>query len=93
MIKSDKCCRMSGAIIVCLGLYFVVWGKSKDNYGPEDPNTQEPIEEMDNAKKENFTCCTHGVTTATNLGNGNTTPSEEQVWGKLAIYFLNLRLF
>lgn len=79
MIKSDKCCRMSGAIIVCLGLYFVVWGKSKDNYGPEDPNTQEPIEEMDNAKKENFTCCTHGVTTATNLGNGNTTPSEEQV--------------
>ncbi|XP_047178283.1 WAT1-related protein At2g37460-like [Vigna umbellata] len=71
--------RMTGAVIICLGLYFVVWGKSKDNYGPEDPNTQEPIEEMESAKKENFTCCTHGVTTATNLGNGNTTPSEEQV--------------
>ncbi|QCE07048.1 WAT1-related protein [Vigna unguiculata] len=70
--------RMSGAIVICLGLYFVVWGKSKD-YGPEDPNTQEPIVEMDNTRKENLTCCTHGVTTATNLGNGNTTPSEEQV--------------
>ncbi|KAK7355661.1 hypothetical protein VNO80_14921 [Phaseolus coccineus] len=70
--------RMIGAIIICLGLYFVVWGKSKD-YSPPDPNTEEPIVDMDNAKKENYTCCTHGVTTATNLGNGNTTPSEEQV--------------
>ncbi|KAL9318279.1 hypothetical protein ACSQ67_014796 [Phaseolus vulgaris] len=70
--------RMIGAIIICLGLYSVVWGKSKD-YSPSDPNTEEPIVDMDNAKKENYTCCTHGVTTATNLGNGNTTPSEEQV--------------
>jgi len=69
---------MIGAIIICLGLYSVVWGKSKD-YSPSDPNTEEPIVDMDNAKKENYTCCTHGVTTATNLGNGNTTPSEEQV--------------
>ncbi|ESW16461.1 hypothetical protein PHAVU_007G158600 [Phaseolus vulgaris] len=69
--------RMIGAIIICLGLYSVVWGKSKD-YSPSDPNTEEPIVDMDNAK-ENYTCCTHGVTTATNLGNGNTTPSEEQV--------------
>jgi len=69
---------MTGAIIICLGLYVVLWGKSKD-YTPPDPNTQEPIVDMDNAKKENCTCCTRGVTTATNLGNENTTPSEEQV--------------
>ncbi|CAJ1968362.1 unnamed protein product [Sphenostylis stenocarpa] len=70
--------RMIGAIVICLGLYVVVWGKSKD-YNPPDPNTQEPIEAEDNAKKENSTCCTRGVTTITNFGNGNTVPSEEQV--------------
>ncbi|KAK7393638.1 hypothetical protein VNO78_22196 [Psophocarpus tetragonolobus] len=62
--------RMIGAVIICLGLYVVVWGKSKD-YSPQNPNTEEAkqVVELDNAKKENCSC-THQVTT---------TPNEEQV--------------
>ncbi|RDX98587.1 WAT1-related protein [Mucuna pruriens] len=66
--------RMIGAIIICLGLYIVVWGKSKD-YSPPSPNIQEPILPADNAKEN----CTHQVITVNNFGNGITTRNEEQV--------------
>ncbi|KAJ1391352.1 EamA domain [Sesbania bispinosa] len=33
--------RLIGAIVICLGLYFVIWGKSKD-YSPQNPSVQEP---------------------------------------------------
>lgn len=72
--------RMIGAVIICLGLYFVVWGKSKD-YSPPNPNTQEPILPAkqivnENNAKEN---CTHEAITINNFGNGTTTRHEEQV--------------
>jgi hypothetical protein len=44
-----------GAIITCLGLYLVAWGKSKD-YTPSDPVIQEFIFSTDegNVKNEHF---------------------------------------
>ncbi|KAG4970463.1 hypothetical protein AAZX31_13G116000 [Glycine max] len=72
--------RMIGAVIICLGLYVVVWGKSKD-YSPPNPNTQEPtlpakqIVNEDNAKKENYNC-THEVINVNNFGNGITRNEE-----------------
>ncbi|KAG4996101.1 hypothetical protein AAZX31_10G042600 [Glycine max] len=74
--------RVIGAVIICLGLYAVVWGKSKD-CSPRSPNTQEPIllakqiVNEDNAKKENCNC-THEVINANNFENG-ITRNEEQV--------------
>ncbi|TKY52833.1 WAT1-related protein [Spatholobus suberectus] len=73
--------RMIGAVIICLGLYAVVWGKSKD-YSPPNPTSPEPIlpakQIVDeyNAKNEN---CTHEIVTVNNFGNGTTTRNEEQV--------------
>lgn len=81
-LMESECCRMIGAVIICLGLYVVVWGKSKD-YSPPNPNTQEPtlpakqIVNEDNAKKENCNC-THEVINANNFENG-ITRNEEQV--------------
>jgi len=82
LMKSYNCCRVIGAVIICLGLYAVVWGKSKD-CSPRSPNTQEPIllakqiVNEDNAKKENCNC-THEVINANNFENG-ITRNEEQV--------------
>ncbi|XP_027367064.1 WAT1-related protein At2g37460-like [Abrus precatorius] len=67
--------RLIGAVIICLGLYVVVWGKSKD-YSPPSPIIQEPIlPAKGNARKEH---CTHEVTTVTNFESGIAT-REEQV--------------
>jgi hypothetical protein len=53
--KYDIYCRVIGAIITCLGLYLVAWGKSKD-YTPSDPVIQEFIFSTDegNVKNEHF---------------------------------------
>ncbi|KAL2323339.1 hypothetical protein Fmac_027718 [Flemingia macrophylla] len=72
--------RLIGAVIICLGLYVVIWGKSKD-YSPPSPNTQEPIlpsnqiVEENNAKENS----TPEVITINNFGKGITTRDEEQV--------------
>ncbi|KAK7345659.1 hypothetical protein VNO77_16267 [Canavalia gladiata] len=71
--------RLIGAVVICLGLYIVVWGKSKD-YSPPNPTIQGPISpakqivDEGNAEKEH---CTHEVITVSNFGSGITTRDEQ----------------
>ncbi|KAI4300150.1 hypothetical protein L6164_033560 [Bauhinia variegata] len=71
--------RVIGAIVIILGLYFVVWGKSKD-YGSSSPITEEHIlpskliADEGNATKENSNQKVIGIT---NLAAGTMTRDEE----------------
>ncbi|MED6162171.1 hypothetical protein PIB30_067858 [Stylosanthes scabra] len=68
--------RLIGAIIIVLGLYLVVWGKSKDYTPPSNepvlPDKQIPEEA--NTKKEH---CDHKLTAISNLRAGITTLEEQ----------------
>ncbi|XP_061339457.1 WAT1-related protein At2g37450-like isoform X3 [Gastrolobium bilobum] len=68
--------RVIGAVVICLGLYLVVWGKSKD-YNTPNPIIQEPpilpvVE--GNAKKEH---CANVDTTKSDFGTRVTTRDEQ----------------
>ncbi|KAK7279440.1 hypothetical protein RJT34_24493 [Clitoria ternatea] len=65
--------RMIGAVVICLGLYVVVWGKSKD-YSPENPNTQEPT--LPDTKIVDESNATHEVIPVSNFGTGITAPEQ-----------------
>ncbi|MED6119919.1 hypothetical protein PIB30_118267 [Stylosanthes scabra] len=68
--------RLIGAIIIVLGLYLVVWGKSKDYKPPSNepvlPDKQIPEEA--NTKKEH---CDHKSIDISNLRAGITTLEEQ----------------
>lgn len=64
---------MIGAIVIILGLYLVVWGKSNDYNSPTSPITEEIISPAkvtaeSNGKEEHSN---HEVITISNLGAGN----------------------
>ncbi|XP_020205471.1 WAT1-related protein At2g37460 [Cajanus cajan] len=67
--------RLIGAIIICLGLYVVVWGKSKD-YSPPSPNTQEPILPAKQIMDKDNDYANENCT-VNNFGNGMATQNEE----------------
>ncbi|KAI5395387.1 WAT1-related protein At2g37460 [Lathyrus oleraceus] len=50
--------RAIGAFIICLGLYLVVWGKSKDYDNSSEAIIEEPVESPKQTAGEN---CTHEV--------------------------------
>ncbi|KAG4913327.1 hypothetical protein AAZX31_19G159600 [Glycine max] len=72
--------RAVGAIVIILGLYLVVWGKSQD-YESSSPITKEHIlaskqtVEENNGKEEDHS--NHGVITLSNLGAGNIARDEQ----------------
>lgn len=75
-MESGKFYRVIGAIVIVLGLYFVVWGKRKDYKPPSNesalPAKQTPQE--GNTRNEH---CTHEVITVSMLGAGITTRDEQ----------------
>ncbi|KAJ7977078.1 WAT1-related protein [Quillaja saponaria] len=72
--------RVIGAIVIVVGLYLVVWGKSRDYNSPsplpynDRISPDKKIINVDNVRKENND---HEIITITNSGGGNTTQDEQ----------------
>lgn len=79
LMEFDKFYRVIGAIVIVLGLYLVVWGKSKDYHLPI-PNIKEAIlsiEQIPNKGNPGKEQSTHEVITVGDSEVGITTRDEQ----------------